>query len=65
MCVGCCFGKTAMIGSDFGLRFQNRTEPNRTAKSIFGQKEVWMNDESYGPVPRKEEVGEGWLTLGL
>lgn len=22
-------------------------------------------DESYGPVPRKEEVGEGWLTLGL
>jgi len=32
---GCCFGKTAMIGLDFGLPFQNRTEPNRTAKVNF------------------------------
>ena len=30
---GCCFGKTAMIGLDFGLPFQNRTE--RKSKFLY------------------------------
>jgi len=32
---GCCFGKIAMIGSNFGLPFQNQTKPNRKSKFLY------------------------------
>ena len=32
---GCCFGKIAMIGSNFRLPFQNRTKPNRKSKFLY------------------------------